>query len=180
VPELIAKSPLAGQLPVTHGTLTLAEVVLDRITAISARPGDRKLAKALKDLGLAFPEPNQSTGNNGARLVWTGQDQAFLINADPGGLVSAVLTDQSDGWACLRLAGPDSAAALMRLVPLDLRAAAMPAGRAARAPLNHMNMLLIASDAGFDILVYRSMARTAWHEIETAMKSLAARKALRG
>ena len=64
----------------------------------------------------------------------------------------------------------------MRLVPLDLRR--FGAGQAVRAPLGHMQMVLMGQGDGFTLLVFRSMARTAWHEIETAMKMLAARKAL--
>jgi sarcosine oxidase subunit gamma len=181
VPELIAKSPLAGQAPVTHGRLTLAEVVLDRVTSVAPFKGDKTLAKGLKALGVSFPAPNASTGSGAVRMVWTGMDQAFLIGADPAGLSGAALTDQSDGWACLRLSGEGADQALMRLVPLDLRLAAFGVGRVARAPLNHMAMILIrtAPDA-FEILVFRSMARSAWHEVVEAMQIVAARAAVAG
>jgi sarcosine oxidase subunit gamma len=41
-----------------------------------------------------------------------------------------------------------------------------------------MQMILMRDADSFLILVFRSMARTAWHEIEEAMQILAARKAL--
>ena len=41
-----------------------------------------------------------------------------------------------------------------------------------------MQMILLRETDGFLLLVFRSMARTAWHEIEVAMKFLAARAAL--
>lgn len=179
MPSLIAKSPLEGTWPVTHGGLTLAEVELTRLTSVSAPKVGRDLAAGLKALGVSFPKPNQFTGSEAVRMVWTSKDQAFLIGGDPAGLSGAVMTDQSDGWACLRLEGAGADQALMRLVPLDLRTEAFPPGAAARAPLNHMQMVLmrLAPDC-FELLVFRSMARTAWHEIEEAMKSLAARAGL--
>jgi sarcosine oxidase subunit gamma len=68
---------------------------------------------------------------------------------------------------------------LARLHPLDLRASAFPAGHCARAPFNHMSSILIRTGPHvFEVLVFRSMARTAWHEAEAAMTALAARAAL--
>jgi heterotetrameric sarcosine oxidase gamma subunit len=67
---------------------------------------------------------------------------------------------------------------LARLVPLDLRPAAFAVGMALRAPLNHLSAVLIRESAdSILILIFRSMARTAWHEVETAMRSVAARAA---
>ncbi|HEX9859171.1 MAG TPA: sarcosine oxidase subunit gamma family protein [Paracoccaceae bacterium] len=180
MPELIAKSALAGQAPLIFGGLSLAEGAATQITSVAALKGQEKpLAKALKALGLAFPAPNTFVQKADIRIVWTGRDQAFLIGAAPEGLAEhAALTDQSDGWACLTLQGPGADAALMRLIPLDLRLASFPKGRAARAPLNHMSAILMRTGPdSFEVMVFRSMARTAWHEIETVMRALAARAA---
>ena len=169
MPELIAKSALSGQT-VTHAGTTLAEVSLGPITSIACFPGQQTSVSAA--LG-SFPSPN--THANG--LCWTGPDQAFLIGRPAPDLSQiAATTDQSGGWAALRLSGPVAADALMRLVPLDLRQ--MTDGHAARAPLGHMQMILMREPDAFLILVFRSMARTAWHEIEAALKMLAARKLL--
>lgn len=113
-------------------------------------------------------------------MVWTGRNQAFVIGDPPDGLDRhAVTTDQSDGWAILLLGGRHAEAALARLIPLDLRADVFPVGHAARAPLNHMSAIVMRTGAqAFEILVFRSMARTAWHEIEEALGALAARAAL--
>nr|WP_237684781.1 sarcosine oxidase subunit gamma [Szabonella alba] len=153
----------------------MAEFDAGRITSVAPLQGqEAALAKAFAPLGLAFPAPNRVSTGKDARLVWTSRGQAFLFGAAPAGLEAhAALTDQSDGWATLRLTGAGAAAALMRLVPLDLEAMAVE--EAARAPLGHMQSILIRVEDGFEILVFRSMARTLWHEVETAMKSLAAR-----
>ena len=170
MPELIAKTALSGQDPVVHGDTTLAEVSLGLITAIACFPGQMQAVSAA--LGH-FPAPG--TCQNG--LCWTGPDQAFLLGrAAPDLTGLAAVTDQSGGWAALRLSGPMAADVLLRHVPLNLHA--MQPGQAARAPLGHMQMVLMAEPDGFLLLVFRSMARTAWHEIETTMKHLTARKAL--
>lgn len=178
--ELIAKSPGAGlHLPVTRGGATLAEWLPGAITSVApfAGSGD-KVDAALTPLGMGFPAPNGMAQGKTARIVWTGRGQAFLIGAPaPEGLDAvAALTDQSDGWAGLRLAGPAAADVLARLVPLDLDSFAP--GTAARSLLGHMALILMRPDPEvWDLLVFRSMARTAIHELDTAMVQLAARAA---
>jgi heterotetrameric sarcosine oxidase gamma subunit len=176
VPELIAKSALEGR-SLTAGAVTLAEVDVGPITSIAVLPGGAKaVAKGLKPLGLAMPEPGSFIEKKGARIVWTGRDQAFLISADCPALEGAAVTDQSDGWAVLGVSGTGAVDALARLVPMDLRLGAFPVGRAMRTQATHMNVVILrVGDYAFDIMVFRSMARTAWHEIEAAMQMLAAR-----
>ena len=180
MPELIAKSPLAGVWPVAYGGLRLSEHLLGPVTSIAILPGqDKAVARGLKPLGLTFPAPNTFTTTGDASFVWTARNQAFLIGITPPTTTGAALTDQSDGWAALRLEGPTAPDALMRLYPLDLRLQSFPQGAAARAPLNHMQSILMrTAPYAFDILVFRSMARTAWHEIDAAMKTLGARLSL--
>ncbi len=176
MPELIAKSALEGRSS-TSGTVTLAEVAVGPITSIAVFPGGAKaVAKGLKTLGLAMPEPNSFAEKKGARIVWTGRDQAFLIGVAPPVLEGAAVTDQSDGWAVLSVSGAGVADVLARWVPIDLRLAAFPVGRAVRTQLNHMNVVILrVGDHAFEVMVFRSMARTAWHEVETAMHMVAAR-----
>jgi heterotetrameric sarcosine oxidase gamma subunit len=179
VAELIAKTPLAGQVRVRHGGVQLSEWALGQVTSLAPFAGQEKaMAAALKPLGLAFPAPNAVSARGDARLVWTGRGQAFLMGAVvPGNWAEiAAVTDQSDGWVGLSLAGAGAADVLARLVPLDFRA--MAAGTCARTSLGHMPLILIAVEGGFLMMTFRSMARTAWHEVEVAMKMLAARKGL--
>lgn len=178
MPELIAKTALAGVKPLVLAETTLAEVDLGPIASVALYPAQEKAAaKVLKPLGLAFPAPNTFAEKGDARIVWTGRDQAFLIGVPaPDFGAAAAVTDQSGGWAALSLTGPAAVDALARHVPIDLRLSALPVGSAARTPLYHMSMVLLrtAPDA-FLILCFRSMAKTGWHEIETALRSLAAR-----
>jgi sarcosine oxidase subunit gamma len=183
VPDLIAK-PALGQESLSRAGCTLAEAGPAPVTSIAPFPGqERAVDQALQPLGLAFPAPNAVSRSGAARLVWTGLGQAFLIGLPaPAALAGhAALTDQTDGWARLCLTGPAAAEALMRLVPLDLGARAFPAGRVARTGLNHMNLILLrdARDTrdSFELMVFRSMARTAWHEIAEALARIEARAA---
>ena len=176
MPELIAKTALQGVRPLTLAGTTLAEADPGPITSIALFPGAD--AEALSAIGLSFPAPNRFVTAGAALLVWTGRDQVFLIGVSAPDLgTSAAVTDQSGGWVTLTLTGPAAEAALARYVPLDLRSFAK--GHAARTPLNHMQMILLRmGPEAFRIMVFRSMARTAWHEIEVALKSISARLAL--
>lgn len=180
MPELIAKSALEGR-SLTLGTVTLAEVEAGPITSVAVFPGGAKaVAKGLKTLGLAMPEPNTFAEKKGVRIVWTGRDQAFLMGIAPPELEGAAVTDQSDGWAVLSVSGAAAVEVLARLVPVDLRLAAFPVGRAIRTQLNHMNVVILrVGDHAFEILVFRSMARTAWHELETTTHMVAARAGMK-
>ena len=164
MPELIAKSALEGQEPLHLGAVTLAEAVVGPITSVAVFPGAAKaVAKGMKGLGLTFPAPNTFVDKKGVRLIWTGRDQAFLIGVEPPALEGAAVTD-----------------VLARLVPLDMRLPAFPVGRAVRSGLNHMNAVILRTgDYAFEVMVFRSMARTAWHEIEAVMQAVAARQALK-
>jgi heterotetrameric sarcosine oxidase gamma subunit len=181
VPELIAKSPLAGRAPVTRGALSLSETPMEAITSIALFPGQSKaIAKVLKPLGLTFPAPNTVSQSGDARLVWTGRDQAFLIGVSAPAIPAevAAVTDLSDGWAGLSVEGPAAHDALMRWVPIDLRPRHFAVGTAIRAPLYHMQAIILRLTANrIDLMVFRSMARTAWHEIDLAMTTIEARAA---
>lgn len=177
--DLIAKSPCAGLDMPRTARARLAEFTPGPVTSVAPFGGRADAVNAaLAPLGLGFPAPDRMRSAGPARIVWTGRNQAFLLGIPAPETLRplAALTDQSDGWACLQLSGPDSAAVLARLVPLDLRAAAFPPGASARVPLNHMQAILmhLAPDT-FDIMVFRSMARTAVHELAEAMTMVAAR-----
>ncbi|WP_413876061.1 sarcosine oxidase subunit gamma [Albidovulum sp.] len=180
MPSLIETTASEGLLPVSAGGATLSEAATAPITSVAPFRGkERAVAAALKKLGLGWPGPGQSLRSGGVSCLWTGRDQAFLIGSAPDGLAGiAALTDQSDGWARMRLEGPAAEAVLARLVPLDLRAATFPEGSVARSGLNHMMMVLVREGPeAFGIMVFRSMAGSAVHEIAVAMRAVAARPA---
>lgn len=176
MPELIAK-PALDVAPVSTAGTMLAPHDPGPITAIALFPGAEKvLAKGLKSLGLSFPAPGTVVESGAARLVWTGRDQAFLMGVAPPSLEGCAMTDQTDGWAGFCLSGPGAVDVLARLVALDLRETAFPVGRTARTGLNHMSMVLIRTAAEvFELYVFRSMARSAWHELSEVLERMEAR-----
>lgn len=174
MPELIAKPALDHGL-VICGQTELSVGAWVTLQSISPMPGARKsLDDALARFGLRFPEPNSWNGSDAGRIVWTGREQAFLIGAALPPTDHVALTDQSDGWVTLCLSGKDAIAVLARLVSLDLRG--MTAGQSARTALNHMPLILIGEGGDrFTLMTFRSMARTAWHELHEAMLQVQAR-----
>lgn len=172
--SLIAKSPLEGLLPLAHGGVRLEAVAPEAITSIMPFAGQEEA------LGLPFPAPNRSVEQGGLRLLWSGAGQALAIGALPRGLDGkAALSDQSDAWAVMQLSGEGAEAVLARLTPVDLNPAVFQPGHVLRSEVAHMNAVLarLAADR-FEIMVFRSMAVWAVHEVEAAMRAVAARGAL--
>ena len=178
--DLVAKSACDGLLPVSHGTVTLSEVTFGYLTSISPFKGqDAALSTALKEAhGMALPAANRGTGKDGARAIWFSRGQAMLIGPAPDASLArfAALTDQSDAWAVVRLEGAQAEDVLARLVPVDLRKTTFKRGHTARSYLMHMMASISrVGDQAFQIMVFRSMAGTLVHDLETAMVAVAAR-----
>jgi heterotetrameric sarcosine oxidase gamma subunit len=180
VAELLEKSPCAGLLPLTHGGVTVSEVALGALTSVSAWRGkDKDLSEALKAAhGMAAPSTGRATGKEGARAIWFGHDTLLLAGPHPDAKLAtlAALIDQSDAWACVRIEGDGTETVLARLVPVDLRASVFKRGHTARTLVGHMSASVTRiADSAFLILVFRSMATTLVHELETAMRAVASR-----
>jgi len=180
VVDLIAKTACDGILPVSIGSVTLSEVVPDAVTSLAAYKGQGKVLSSELEAahGMKMPAPNRSTGKASLRAVWAGPDQAMLIGTAIGGGLSfcASMTDQSDAWAIVKLDGGNAADVLARLTPIDLRPSQFKRGHTAKTDLMHMMASITKTGANtFEIMVFRSMAKTLVHDLTTAMESLAAR-----
>ena len=178
--ELIAKSPCTGLLPLSIGVMSVTELMPGHITSIAPFAGQERAVSDLleKALDLSLPGPGKTNGDDSARLIWMGRGQVFLIGSPaPEGLQGpAAITDQTDGWAVMRLSGAGATDALSRLCPLDLRVSSFRTGQTARTELAHMMALVTrVDDLTFDLMVMRSFARTAMHDLSLAMKIVAAR-----
>ena len=175
--KLLAKSPCQGLLPIVVGSCSLEEQLPAAITSITPFAGQQKqVSAALKDaLGVTFPAPNRATGKEGSRCIWSGMGQALFIGPTIKPIKGAAHSDQSDAWAVMRLTGPDAVLVLAKLAPVNLAHTSFRRGHTVRTLLNHMAVLITRTGTNaFDIMVFRSMAQTAVHELETAMKSVAA------
>ncbi|MEQ8366193.1 MAG: sarcosine oxidase subunit gamma family protein [Roseicyclus sp.] len=181
--DLTARSPAQGLLPIAHGTLTLSEAPMQPIWAIAPYRGKQEtLSKALqKAHGLAFPAVGELASAKASRIAWSGMNQAFLFGTAPDAALAdhAALTDQSDAWTHLVLEGPAVRDVLARWVPADLSRGSLPVGRSLRSLVGHMSALILhPEDDRFEILIFRSMAGTAVHELTKAMKIIEARGAI--
>ncbi|WGH79292.1 sarcosine oxidase subunit gamma [Jannaschia ovalis] len=164
--DLTARAPAADLLPATHGRCSLSEEWPDAITALTAWDGS-----------AALPGPGESVATETGLTLWSGRRQALHIGPPPPPQPGAAQADQTDGWCVMVLSGEDAAEVLARLTPLDLNPAIFKPGRSARSLLGHMNALFHRIDErSFRILVFRSMAGSAVHELTRAMRGVAARR----
>ena len=173
--KLITKTPCDGLLPITIGVVTLAESDPVRITSISPLNGQQKaVSDALKAAyGTAFPSPNRTTAKGEARLIWSGRGQGLMLGVVPD-VKGAAITDQSDAWCCVEIAGAGVEDVLARVTPIDTRA--MKRGHTARTLVQHVSVILTRTGADrFEVMAMRSMAKTLVHDLERAMSGVAAR-----
>lgn len=174
--RLVAKTPAQDLVPVEIGGCRLDERNVEAITWIAPFVGSEG---AVSDsLGLPFPEPGQMTDGGGRTAIWVGPGQAIVLGSaiPPEG---AAVADQSSGWAILTLTGASSRDVLARLTPLDLRENAFPERATARTLIGHMTASLTRTGPEtYEVMVFRSMAATAVHDLARAMKGVAARGAL--
>ena len=178
--DLTPQSPAQGLVPLSIGSVSLSEAELGAITLLTPWRGqDDAAAAALKAAhGMAMPAAGRATGKEGARAIWFGKDQIMLAGPEPDARLAAhcALVDQSDAWACLRLEGDAVEAVMARLVAVDLRQRHFKRGHAIRSDLGHMPCSVTrVGDKAMLIMVFRSMAKSAVHELRNAMEAVAAR-----
>ncbi len=185
-----ATSPLQAALkPGRHGEKTgPAGVSLTEITGFSlvqvlARRGrwNDVAAAAKTAFGADAPATPLAVAAGQTTLIWSGPGQFLAL--DPTGYGSgavarlaeafagaASLSDQSDGRALIRIAGPMARDLLAKICSVDLHPAVFQVGAAAATSIDHtgVNLWRTADDAAgavFDILVFSTFAESLWHTI---------------
>lgn len=178
--ELKALSPAAGLLPLEIGGAALREDEMRQLTLVAPFKGkEAALAKALEAAhGLHWPEAGETSVSGAVRLVWFGRGAALLMGGEASSKLApyAALTDQSDAWSCLVFEGAGARDVLARLTPLDMRDVAFPMGATARTEVFHMacSITRLAAES-WQIMGFRSMAKTLVHDLQVAMEGVAAR-----
>ncbi len=178
--KLNAQSPCFGLVPIEHGTVRVVEVEPAHISAIAPFKGKTTAVnKALSaSFGVRLPAVGRRVEKDAVACLWFDHSHAMLIGAKVDESLSslAAVTDQSDGWAVLNIAGDHVLDVLARLVPMDLRTSAFGTGSTARTMLQHIPISLSRLNADtFQIIAMRSMARSVVHELDLAMENVAAR-----
>ena len=149
--------------------------------------GDDAFAAALADgFGAALPATGASAPGDryGARILGMQPDQVFILFAPPhpdravetvrAALgPAAYVTDQSDSWAMLRIAGAGIRAALERICPLDLDDEVFPQGRVARTAMEHLSAIILRDgEDSFLLMSPRSSARSFLHAVELSAENV--------
>ncbi len=184
---LTARPPLDGYNR-TIGTVELSEVTGVALVSLAVpHGGDAAFSAALeRGLGAARPATGDSTLGNryGARVLGMQPDQMFILFDPPdpdraAETVSAVLgstayvTDQSDSWAILHMAGAGVRAALERICSLDLNDEAFPRGRVARTVMEHLAAIILRDGAdSFQLMSPRSSARSFQRAVELSVRNV--------
>lgn len=175
--ELMPNPPL-GEEPLEIGRVRLSEVVLENVWSVTPFKGrTAAVSKALaNEIGVMLSEVGCLRAHGNVEVLWSGLDQWFVVGRAVNEIPGAAITDQSDNWACFNIRGPVAPDVMARLCPLDLRGFNL--GQVARTEFAHMMSLIVARDAGYDIWVMRSFAKTAWHDLSEAARSIEAQSHL--
>ncbi len=185
--RLAATGPVDGLgLPLAVGACRLSAAAPGPMLSVAPfRSRQAAVSDLLQErLGAGLPDQGRFAETEAARIAWLALGQWLVMAETPDGLAGlaealaelAAVSDQSDAWAVLDLAGDDAPEVLARLMPLD--PAAMAAGAAARTEFAHMMALVLRRPECWRILVMRSFAGTAVRETGHAMRAVAARAAI--
>lgn len=185
--DLAPRTPLQAAVPILdhysgvevreRTDLALASLTTRRGKDVEAR------SRAMGFLGLDLPRPGGHVQSETYSATWMAPEQWFIsaplsddaLLADE--LKSAVgdsasVTEQTDGWCCFALSGPNCLALFEKLTPIDI--AGLAAGQAVRSRFEHMAGLLICEEKGSRYLVFgqRSMAGSLLHALHITAASL--------
>lgn len=185
---LTARAPLGGYAETFDG-VSLAEAGgLSLVSAAVPLGGDDAFAAALAEgFGASRPATGESSAADryGARILGMQPDQLFILYEapDPDRAAETVaealgpaayVTDQSDSWAMLRIAGAGARTALERICMLDLDDAAFPEGRVARTVMEHLAVIVLRDGSdSFLMMSPRSSARSFLHAVEVSIGNTA-------
>ncbi|WP_246519829.1 sarcosine oxidase subunit gamma [Ancylobacter lacus] len=149
------------------------------IATLAARHGGEAALAAAMDaaFGLALPAGPKAAGANGVSalglaprrwLVLASQRPALA--AELAGLGGGAVTEQSDGYAVLDLAGPEVRAVLAKLVAVDLDPAVFSTGDVVASSLAHIGAVLwqTGEEPTYRLLVGTSFAAAFSHTLLAA------------
>lgn len=183
---LVPTHPLALQ-PEERGPDSAAVILTAAppLVLLDLRSRDRDALDALlkKPLGLASPPVAQAVSNEKGVLFRLGPDwwqlrcngrktAGRLLKAKAAGPVG--VTDISDAWLAIGVAGPRARDVLAKAATVDLHPDAFPAGSAARTLFGRVTVVIARLEDGeppaFDVTVSRSNARFLWRWLADAAR----------
>jgi len=172
----LTSAPGRGVVASDRDGLVIARLVArkDRLGPLTSRIRER--------FGLELPLQPTRVGANGFAFVGLGVETWLAVAAggSAGGFTSslreavedlAAVSDQTGGYAVLRLTGLRVRGALAKFIPLDLHARAFAPGAAASTSASHIPVTLWRLADGsdglpvFEIAAPRSYAGSFWHVV---------------
>lgn len=178
-------SPLGHAEPAVEalGPCTLVEVVDIALASLAIRAGrEADVARIAGAQGIPLPGPGQAAAGAACSAFWMGpglwmieapftSHENIVARLKPLFDDAASLTEQTDAWARLRIAGPDLPRLFERLCNADL-ARAQPSV-ALRTTIEHLGaFLLIRDNRTIDVLTARSSAGSMHHALVAAAGSV--------
>ena len=178
-------SPILGGLEIKIGDNFIRELSDFELVSVAVPRGrGEDCARRLNTaFGLEMPAPNRSSVSGAWRAVSMTADQILLMHQGQDTALEAEVQDaldgqgytttQTDAWVCLEVGGSDTLAALERICPIDLDAAAFPNGATARTAMEHLVALIIRMDTTrFLLCSASSTAGSFAHAIETSYRNV--------
>lgn len=172
---------LQGSAERDRAGLWACERRLQMATVMSYKGKRAELSAKLMDkYGLLLPDGPRRAANGTASLLGLGP-RTFLFQREGGTPLepelalafgdAAAVTDQSDGYAVLRLSGPRVRRVLEKCVSIDLHERVFVPGSVASTSCAHLGVILwrLHDETGlavFELAMFRSFARSLWHFIE--------------
>lgn len=140
--------------------------------SIRALDGQTIISIATRSPPKNWPEPGNVRSLKGGRLMRLAADQCFWLgDSAPKAPAKSYVTDQSDSWAVVELAGASTIAVLERLIPLDV--ASWSAGSVGRTSMHHLAVIVLKTgNDSFVLLSPRSSADDFWHALSSAVSAL--------
>lgn len=172
--DLPVVAPIAGR-----GVTVSVRDGLGFATILTRKDRSAALAQRMHEhFRIELPQGSYRTTEGDLALVGTGPG-AWFVTFEQGGNAFAVglrekigdlasVTDQSDGYAVLRLTGPRVPEALCKLVPIDVHPRAFKIGDVAVTVAAHIGATLwrledhTDGSPVFEIAVFRSLATSFW------------------
>jgi methylglutamate dehydrogenase subunit D len=183
---LIARSAFAdlqASPAVGRAGLTISDRDGVGLATVLARKGrDSDLAAIVRDrFGLELPNAPRRVVGGGIAFAGIGPNSWLAVRERAEGHFSSALkealgdlasvTDQSDGYALLRLGGPKVRETLAKLIAIDLHPNVFKPGCVARTNASHIGAILwrLENDVTglpvFEVAVFRSLAKSFWHAL---------------
>jgi sarcosine oxidase subunit gamma len=182
-PNLIPRAPFAGlsaRPSAGRGVIVSDRDGLGFATVLVRKGKSAALAQRLRErFSIELPQGPHRASTGDLALVGIGPE-AWLATYEQAGNTFAVslaeavgdlasISDQSDGYALLRLSGPRIRDTLCKLVPVDVHPCAFKIGDVATTVAAHIGATLWRLEDGddgspvFEIAVFRSLAASFWH-----------------